>query len=248
MSIGLSSQALAQRDSASGGVWGTSLGGVVVNADSARVSGADVWLLAVDKRRLTDSTGAFRFDDAPPGFHLLEIRHRAYEMLRDTVTLAPGKPVVRRYVLVRRSQRAMAAGEVSAGATGATTMSPGLAGFEKRRASGRGGFFIADAELRREGSRTLASIVTTRIPALALSRGALVLSGARKDCYVSVFVDGALLFGAQNARRGVAPPDLSTFSVARVGGVEFYPDRSAAPPAMRVDDDGCGSLWVWARD
>ena len=142
----------------------------------------------------------------------------------------------------------MAAGEVRVGAAGATIMSPGLAGFENRRASGRGGFFIADAQLRREGNRTLASILTTQIPGLALSHGALVSSGPRRDCYVSVFVDGALLFRAQMAARGVAPPDLSNMSATRFGGVEFYAKQAATPAAMRIDDDGCGALWIWTRD
>ena len=235
-------------------------GFVASRNDSTPIRDADVWIISIDRHQSTDSTGAFRFVDLLPGTLLVEVRRIGYQAQRDTLTILPGTEVARRYALVPQGN---VLDTVRTIAPAQHYLSPNLRGFEERRASGQGGHFIADSVLRQNENSTLTNIVSARIPGVMMSRGVLVSSrkpcrgpvlqgkgcvGRGGDCYISVYIDGALLYQAQMADRGVSPPDLTKLSVTQFAGVEFYAGGASAPMGMHPDDDGCGTLWLWTRE
>ena len=84
-------------------------------------------------------------------------------------------------------------------------------------------------------------------------RGPVLLHtcGGTPDCFVAIYVDGQLIFNAELAHKEPpsAWPDLnSSYPVNVLAGAEFYSSAATAPVGMHVDDDGCGSLWLWTRE
>jgi hypothetical protein len=234
--------------------------GRVTRTDSVPIVGADVWLITVDRHENTDSSGDFRFTGLAPGPLLLEVRRIGFASKRDTVSVDADLETTRRYFLAAQNQTL---DTVRTTAQEQKYLSPNLRGFEERRAAGQGGHFITDSALRRNENSTLTNVISSRVPGVMVSHGTLVSS--RKpcrgavlmgkgcvarggDCYVSIFVDGVLLYKAQMADANVPPPDLAKLSVTQFGGVEFYAGGVAAPVGMHADDDGCGALWLWTRE
>jgi hypothetical protein len=231
-------------------------GTITAQGDTLPVAGADVWLISSDKHATSDARGAFELDSIPPGSVLLQIRHVGYDVRRDTLNLAPGETAVRRYALISRTNTL---DTVRAVASQEQAVSPRLQAFEERRHTGDFGRFISDSVFRRSENSTLTNIITSHIPGLMLSHGILV--SARKqcrgpalrgcplgpDCYVSIYLDGALLFQAQMAEDTPAP-DLNRVNVHDLAGAEFYANGASAPIGMHSNDDGCGTLWLWSRE
>lgn len=225
-------------------VWGTVVEGVVVGADSAPVHGADVWLLSIDRHRMTDSAGAFRFADVPPGFHLLEVRGAGFEMRRDTLTLSAGHRIARRYALKPDTRRQ----SVQWATQSSGDVSLGMRGFAERRRSTPGAYFFTDSAFGSSAETSIAALIAARVPGLVISRGWLASAGGPNPCDVTVFVDGALLYRSSMAAQRAPRPDLTRLAARRFVAAELYPPGVAKPPALRVDDGGCGSLWLWTRD
>src|SRR6185437_5963390 len=120
-------------------------GVVVRQADAAPVTGADVWMITLDRHALADRTGTFAFTGLAPGAYLVEIRAIGFVARRDTVTLAAGQSLRRRYAL---AVQAATLDTVHTIADQQRYLSPALRGFETRRLSGNGGHFISDSVLR----------------------------------------------------------------------------------------------------
>lgn len=154
-------------------------------------------------------------------------------------------------------------------------ISPALQGFEARRLSGAGGYFISDSVLRRNENTTLADLASARLPGLQAlysdkqkfarafvstrkqCRGLALLGGqgsncqgtGHPDCFVAIYLDGVLRFNAKMADNGVPAPDVEhDFNLINLAGIEYYPGAGTGPVGMHADDDGCGSLWLWTRE
>lgn len=205
------------RDVGSGAIFS---GRVLRAGDGAPLAGSDIWLAGSDRHVVTDSGGAFRVDGLPSGTQLVEIRHVGFQSKRDTVMLSAGTEVVRTYTLLAQTARLDTVKTVSAGRK---YTSPMLRAFEARRLSGQGGRFISDSEFRKSENSTLANVLT-RIPGVSLYRGQTLVSSRKAcrglafqpkagcvrgqpDCYVTIYLDGAMLYTARMADDGVSPPD-----------------------------------------
>lgn len=247
------------------------LRGVVVRAsDGVPVAGADVWLASLDRHASTDSTGIFVFTGLPEGAQLLQIRHVGFDARRDVVRLVPGEVEPQRFAL---STSVNQLDTVHTTSRQRKYISPALQGFEERRLSGQGGYFISDSVLRANDSKSLASVIESRVPgtqltsspagygALASSRKScrgLAMNGCSSpNCFSSVYLDGALIFypaqmdvkDPATKRPIVSPPDMYKIHVSDLGGVEFYAGGAAAPVTMHSSsDEGCGTLWLWTRE
>ncbi len=244
--------------------------GIVTRTDSTPISGADVWLVSRDLHATTDSVGVFQFNAVAPGSQLVEIRRLGYSALKTVIVLESGNRAARHFTL---ASQAVELDTVRTRSAGRKYVSPALQGFEERRLSGQGGYFISDSVLRANDYESLANIITSRMPGATLGtgpRGFGVFVSTRKpcrgtalagcttpNCFVSVYVDGALEFypgmlSANAQARGipiVAPPDLYKIHVSDLGGVEFYPGGASAPVSMSSSlDEGCGTLWLWTRE
>lgn len=246
-------------------------GHVVDRTNRSPIPGADVWLIESDRHATTDSAGAFRFDRVARDVELVQVRRLGFAVRRDTVRLAPDRETERTYSLVSQSTTLPTVHTTAA----QTYSSPRLQAFEERRLSAVGGHFIGDSVLRRNENSTLANVVEGRIPGLTAVRGRVLVStrkqcrglalsgsGGRSagawresqcppspNCYISIYLDGAMYYTASMAGDGVPPPDLSRdINVSDLTGAEFYADGASAPAGMHSNDDGCGSLWLWTRE
>lgn len=245
-----------------------SLTGRVVNKiDATPVVGASVTLPALDRNATTDSAGRFRFDELPAGTQSIRIRHVGLAEVTDTVTLINGGETSQTYFLTSAAVRL---DTVRAQAAPVKYLSPALRGFEERRLAKSGGYFISDSTFRRNENSTLANLMQTRMSGFSLRyfgqhrlpvsthkqcAGPIFLDknchGGNPDCLVAIYLDGQLFFNTKIAKALPLPawPDLEeTFPLTELAGAEFYPSAGTAPVDMHVDDDGCGSLWLWTRE
>ncbi len=239
-------------------------GRVLQQGTLAPIAGADVAIPALNRHAATDSTGAFRLTALPPGTQIAQVRKVGFAMQQDTIALALGFAAVRTYALEPESTKLDTVHTV---APEQRYVSPLLQQFEQRLHSHAGGHFIDDSVFRQNESGTLAGLIASRIPGVsfAAGKGAVgrVLVSTRKpcrglafrscdsrpDCFVAIYVDGTLYFNARMAAEGVQPPDLEhDLNPANFAGAEYYAGGASAPIGMHVDDDGCGSLWLWTRE
>jgi len=236
------------------------------------VAGADVWLASVDRHGTTDSSGAYRFDGLHPGPALIQVRHLGFDVARDTLNLSAAHENIRTYALTLQSTKL---DTVRTRAPGEKYISPHLRAFEERRLSGQGGHFVPDSVFRRNEGMTLAALLASYIPGTTALAGKTLVSTRKAcmgltflhnkacsagapDCYVTIYLDGALYYtpppaeavgAAENGSIGSAPPDLTReVLVSNLAGAEYYADGTIAPSGMHSNDQGCGTLWLWTRE
>jgi hypothetical protein len=232
--------------------------GVVRRAsDQAPVAGVEVWLPAIGRRATTDTTGVFSFDTLPAGPTLVQTRRVGYLVQRDTLTLAAGKEIRRDFVL---DAQATLLDTVRTLANRMKYVSPMLQGFEERRAQGAG-HFITEEVFRENDERNLASVLLSRVPGITLlpapHGGSAIVSTRKpcgehpflscKPCFVTVFLDGALLYDA-SFENGPPPPDASRFRNAELAGAEYYGGGGSVPAQFNRTSSGCGTLLLWTRE
>jgi len=122
-------------------------------------------------------------------------------------------------------------------------VSPGLREFEGRRKQGFG-HFITEAELRKNDSKRMTSIVRTlpsiRIvcPATGTRRSECWAVSVRRSCAVDVYVNGAM--STDN--------DLEKLAVSDYAAVEFYSGPATIPAEYNKTGSSCGVLLFWMRD
>ena len=247
-------------------------GRVVRRSDASPVAEADVWVASADRHTTTDSSGAYRMAGLRAGMALVQVRHVGFEVERDTVKLSLEHENVRTYALAPQSEKLDTVHTV-AGMN--KYISPQLKGFEERRLSGQWGHFVSDSEFRHNEGMTLASVLGSRIPGVSVLAGKTLVSTRKAcmglafmhnkacsagspDCYVTIYLDGALYYtpppadavdASHSGTIGIAPPDLThDILVSNLAGAEYYADGTMAPAGMHSNDQGCGTLWLWTRE
>ncbi|MEO5816484.1 MAG: carboxypeptidase regulatory-like domain-containing protein [Gemmatimonadaceae bacterium] len=242
------------------------LQGQVKEDDNAKPLGdVDVWLPSLDRRTRTDGSGAFAFDSIPPGYQVLSIRYPGFSSRIDTLRFTAGQTTTRAYVL---KPQATLLGGVSTVAAAVNYKSPGLRGFESRRATRVAGFFIPESELRVHESEQLVNAIVSRVPGLRQvssdNGGPYLASSVRRckentlgrtdrcsPCYVTTYIDGVLSYNADNYNdrtERTEPTDFGRLSVRDLAGVEFYPRDGTAPSPYTASRLGCGTIMVWTRE
>ncbi len=264
--LGLGSAALAQeRATADSAV----LAGRITNkVDGNAVAGAQVSLPALSRTATTDSAGRFRLAGLPAGTQSLQIRRVGFAELNDTVTFDAGRAVTRAYSMVALTATL---DTVRTKSQQTKYLSPSLNAFEERRLSKSGGYFVSDSVLRSNESKALGDVLRSRMPNLLFTyfnEHRIAVSGRKKcsgpvllgggacpnnmmGCFVAIYVDGNLIFNSKLAQNmnSASYPDIDlAFPVAQLAGAEFYASSTLAPAGMQMDDDGCGSLWLWTRE
>jgi hypothetical protein len=245
----------------------TLVGTVFRDSAGSEVGGAEVSLPALSRATTSNYRGEFRLDGLPPGKHVIAIRRVGFAAYQDTVQLLAAQITQREFIL-----RPVVASLDSVVVTAQPRkyISPGLRGFEDRRVLGFG-HFIDEGELRKNDERPLSSLLTqlpggraiygpqgaeffvsTRKPC----RGRALSSCARPNCFVTVFLNGALIYSvgamplSSDGRSAPEnqPPDVYRIRVKELAGVEFYPSDSSIPAEFRAGDSGCGTLLLWSRE
>jgi Carboxypeptidase regulatory-like domain len=243
-------------------------GRVINKVGGTGVEGAQVTLPALGRTSTTDSAGRFRLTGLPAGIQSVQIRRVGFTELTDTVTLAPGRELSRLYSM---AAVAPTLDTVRTKAQQSKYISPSLSAFEERRLSRSGGYFVSDSVFRANESRTLGDILRARMPNLLftyISEHRIAVSGRKKcsgpvlmggsacpnnmlGCFVAIYADGNLVFNTKIAQfmNPSGYPDIDVaFPVTQLAGAEFYASSALAPTGMQIDDDGCGSLWLWTRE
>jgi len=214
----------------------------------------------------TTRTGTLSLFFVDTGGSLVRIRKFGYTPITMFVGNAPGLPPVT-LTLEPIAQRLPA---VVTRDTARQYIGPMMKSFEDRRKTGMG-YFVSEAELRKEDTRPLANVLRSRVPTLAVQDVVLpsgqrvtIASSRRANggaCPVDVFLDGVPLSSNQqggspammgsrrsgNTALDQGLVDLTQFLVSDLAGIEFH-NVSDMPAEFVHTGSGCGGLYLWTRE
>ena len=216
----------------------------------------------------SQSDGHYGFEHVARGTHVVTVRAVGYRERVDTILVdSSAVQTLHDFQL----DRIVVLDSVLTTAAARKYISPGLQGFEERRATGFGRF-ITDSILRREENEPLVNILKTHVTGLRTIRvhgeDYAVTTHSQVDpsrpgstatfkafdgliypdeCYVSVYVDGTLRYDKGLSSRREPPPALGGFFVTDLGAIEYYAGSAAMPPQFQ-SKSGCGALVIWTRE
>ena len=213
------------------------IGQLVDHQTREPVGGARIGLLGIGKELASDSAGRFSHAGLRSGTYVLQVHAIGYSAASWIVELADGEvhsevfelqrlPYVLDPLVVERR--------------------PSLSEqrrneFERRRAGGRG-YFVTEAEIKRESPRSLADLLR-HVPGVRLQcRGSMTgctvrMARAPRECRPDFVVDG---FEASNA----TSLDMPTIGII---GVEIYRTLSETPLQFLRADNQCGTIVIWTQ-
>lgn len=210
--------------------------GTVTDTSGARLSRAEVWLLATSTlRTITNDSGEFELPGLPAGTITLGVRRLGYESATFSATLKPGKTHRATFPLTP-SPQTLAEVKVQ------DTASTWLALFEQRRSMHRGSF-LTRQDFAKENLR-VASDILRRVPgvqvlptrtgtAIAMNRGA----GARR-CIPQLYVHQTPYSG-----------NFDDFTPDDIEALEVYVGISEIPPDLvTMGRPICAAIVIWTRE
>jgi hypothetical protein len=229
----------------------------VYTTDGDPIEGAQVVDEVSKTSALTTRTGTISLSFLPEGATLVRVRKVGYVEATMLVNIAPTDTLP---VMVMLKAGAQALERVVTTDSAPMFLSPGLRGFEERRAKG-GGYFISTKELRKWDSGPLTpalrnlpgvDIICIRTPGPRMgecyaSNKRAPTTSANRDCPVDIYLDGALYFQAVGAA-GQFGNDLQRLQTTQFAGVEFYSGMSRVPPEFNKSGARCGVLVLWTRE
>jgi hypothetical protein len=235
-----------------------------VNADSLgkrSVPGAEISIPALHLTTQTNFAGEYHLGGITPGRYLVIATAVGLRSVGDSVSIALGTTTYLDFVLATRA--IVLDSVVSKAPAARTYISPALNGFEERRLSGSGGYFVTDSILRREEDRPLWEVIQMHVPGahmvfppnsfavlLASGRGpsTKAMIGGSKTCYPDVYLDGISLAPAAATATSSPKVDLTRFLTPEIGAVEFYAGGASLPVQFNHTSSGCGALLLWSRE
>lgn len=222
--------------------------GVVTDTLLRPLESADISVVGVDARVVTEESGRFRFLQVPAGQYLLVVRRIGFAPTSGIIDV-PANDTVRLSYTLTRSTMLLDTIRVKA-----TRISTRMLDFEQRRSQGIGQF-ITQEQIERRGSRevgdflrTLRGIDVSRITteafagtvALSKREGGSVGGEGTGACAMQVLLDGIILPRFFNLE--LLPPPK------QVAGIEVYSGAATVPPQFGGPDRRCGVILVWTRD
>ncbi len=222
--------------------------GVVTDTLLRPLESADISVVGVDARVVTEESGRFRFLQVPAGQYLLVVRRIGFAPTSGIIDV-PANDTVRLSYTLTRSTMLLDTIRVKA-----TRISTRMLDFEQRRSQGIGQF-ITQEQIERRGSRevgdflrTLRGIDVSRITteafagtvALSKREGGSVGGDGTGACAMQVLLDGIILPRFFNLE--LLPPPK------QVAGIEVYSGAATVPPQFGGPDRRCGVILVWTRD
>jgi hypothetical protein len=189
----------------------------------------------------TTSTGTVALAYLPDGGGLVRIRKVGFEPQTLMVAISPADTAPLTILLKHVVELAAVVTIDSA----PRYMSPGLRGFEDRRREAAAGYFMSEAQIRKDEARTLGNALLAHFPGLTIKQGrqgqmSLAPSPrCGKGGAPSVFLDGVPL--------SPTPVNLNEYDLANLAGIEYYPMTGTAPPQFNGTSTSCGALLLWSR-
>lgn len=220
--------------------------------------------LASGQSALTTSTGTASLSFVDTAGSLIRIRKIGYVPQTLFIDNSPGLPALMIMLVPVATQLPPVVTIDSA----PKYLSPRLNAFEQRRKTGFG-YFIAEAQIRRDEDRPLAQILRARIPPIEVRD--VVYAGQRitiatlrrvsNSCQPDIYLDGiAISANADGATLAIlgkmksAPTaamagiiDLNQFQLTNIAAIEFH-NPGDMPPEFNRTGSGCGALFLWTRE
>lgn len=203
----------------------TLTGRVTADSGGGSIGRVTIRIPELGRVAATDSTGAFRVEELPPGTYSVIAEAPGFRARLARVALTPDAATSQNFALTRGAQ-VLAAVDVRAKAPPRVSLK--MLDFERRRQRGLGRF-VTREELQRYGGRQLEEVLRSAMPGLrfvktpygqtwlissrqAATSASLLLdpqSGAMQGgdlCHVQVILDGAFVSGASFPRVPRARP------------------------------------------
>jgi hypothetical protein len=205
---------------------------------------------------LTTSTGTVSLVFLPEGGSMIRLQKIGYATQTFSVAISPADTAPLTVMMKHVTELPTVVTTDSA----PHYISPALRGFLDRQKLGSG-YFINEAELRKNEGKPLASLLRAR-------PGVQILQGQSSADYLlrsprcmnggppQVFIDGLpIVAGDPPPSQSKNPPtrnntpiDIRQFDVINLAGAEWYPDNTQVPLAFMRNSDRCGVLLLWTRE
>lgn len=245
------------------------LSGIVLDDKARPIEGAEVMLLKVGARTLSNGRGEFRFADLSAGVFEVVVRRVGYRELTDRINM-PEDGVVQRDFFMR---------PVPTLDTVAVTASFVIPSFEENRRIGLGKF-LTRAQLERMEERKMSEILS-EVGANVMrvgprgwvtspsNRGVRSLGNSQRKCkqlegrpvdippggsaplgypgcgcFALVYLNGALIF---NNEAGSFVPDVNGITPSSIEAIEFYKGPAQTPMMYSTLNSECGVLVLHTR-
>jgi hypothetical protein len=221
--------------------------------------GAEISIPALSLTTRTNFAGEYHLGGIVPGRYLAIATAAGYRSVGDSVTVGAGSASFHDFVLART---AIVLDSVvsKAAAPPPKHISPSLTGFEERRLSGGGGYFVVDSVLRKEEDRPLADIIRMHVPGVDMAhvgQSRVYLTSGRGPftlrqngvCYPDVYLDGVRVTPLPDPQNSaLIAVDITQFVSSEVTAMEFYPGGASLPVQFSRTSSGCGALALWTRE
>ena len=232
------------------GVWGGLLGCLVVAPHPARaqatagiagqlvdrtsrqpLEGAAITVLGTPVILRSSPTGQFTHAGLKPGVYVMQARALGYAPGSWVIELAERETLS---VVIELEAAAIALPGVT---VEAPTAQRGMAGFNLRRAAGRG-IYVTEDDIKRANAARLSDLLrnVSGIRLICRFNGCRVRM-ARNDCQPDFFLDG---LSANNSTTPEMP-------VVGITGIEIYRTITETPVDFLRGNNTCGTIAIWTR-
>lgn len=213
--------------------------GRITDTAGVGLSGAEVAVLKLGRRALTNDTGGFRLDGLAPGTSIFTVRRLGYLPISFTATLRGGH-IAHTTLSLSAAPQLLPETDVSD-----TAASHWLDSFNRRR-EGHDGTFFTREDIVKAGARR-GTDMARRVPGVRLQKtftgDQLVMErggqgGSRRTCTPTYFVHNVQYSGT-----------LDDFPAEDIEALEFYIGISEIPPELqRAGKNVCAAVVIWTRD
>jgi hypothetical protein len=241
--------------------------GVYDEASGMPVEGVKVSDVLNGASSLTTATGTVSLVFLPDGGGMVRLQKIGYATQTFSVAISPADTAPLTITMKRVTQLPTVVTTDSA----PHYLSPALRGFVERQKQAISGYFITEAELRKNEGRKLATLLRSkpgitikedRIGTAFLARSPRCTNGGPPQVYLdgvmltpnmpvgSPAVRSVTVFGVDAAppSTDVIPFDLSQYDLNQLAGVEWYPSSESIPVGFAHPPDRCGALMLWTRE
>lgn len=222
--------------------------GIVTDTLLRPLGAADVSVVGVGARVVTEEGGRFRFLQVPAGQYLLVVRRIGFAPTSGIIEV-PANDTLRLSYMLARTTNLLDTIRVRE-----TRISMRMAEFEYRRRLGQGQFITQDQIDKRASNqtsdylRTLSGIDVSTLTnsqfagKVALSRreGGSVMGEGTGACAMQVILDGIVM--PRNFNLDLLPPPK------QIAGIEVYKGSATVPPQFGGADRRCGMIIFWTRE
>lgn len=220
--------------------------GVFDSQSGLPIEGAEVGDMLSKAGAVTTSTGTVALSFLPEGESLIRIRKVGYQPVTIPVSISPADTTP---LTVLMKAAAQTLPTVVTNDSAPHHLSPGLQAFDERRRTNVGGYFVAEAELRKNDTKRMTTIIRN-LPGVAINCShygdragqcwpvTTRMGRITGNCKMQIYLDGI----------GANDDDLEKLRVDQFAGVEYYPGGASIPPQYNKTGTSCGALLLWTRE